>query len=105
MPPPQEFMSRVESFTHKDMVDQQRLGDPSPPHRIYDDISAAEERGLLFLDGILREIADHVALHANVGVEHRGHALMSDKKTPFRTITLTPLKDWEQNEEEMANAL
>mmetsp|Transcript_18372 Transcript_18372/g.36578 ORF Transcript_18372/g.36578 Transcript_18372/m.36578 type:complete len:158 (+) Transcript_18372:353-826(+) len=27
---PQDFMSRVDSFTHKDMVDQQRLGDPLP---------------------------------------------------------------------------
>ena len=79
-------------------MDQQRLGDPQP--RIYDDILAAEERRLLFLDGILREIADHVALHANAGVEHRGQALMS-----FQKMTLTPLKDRERSEEEVANAL
>ena len=99
--------TEAEDEDQRDNIGGGTTNAPAPPGRllIYDDISAARERGLLFLDGILREIADHVALHANAGVEHRGKALMIDKKTPFRKMTLTPMMDREQSEEEVVNAL
>ena len=98
---PNAYMSQVASFCHEEHMRQQRGGGASP--RGYDDICKLEAAARPAFEATLRKIIASAGLDADAVAMHDGQPLMIDKKTPFKQLTIAPIKGRGRSEEKVAN--